>query len=111
MTDASEEILAPIESNSVTRDDVVSMMKTIIDPELYIDIWTLGLIYDIQVLENVLNIRMTFTSVACPAGPQLVGEIKDKAKELGGIKETNVEVVFQPQWQPSEELKALLGIG
>ena len=54
---------------------------------------------------------MTFTSVACPAGPQLVGEIKDKAKELSGISETNVEIVFMPQWQPSEELKALLGIG
>ena len=87
------------------------MMKTIIDPELYIDIWTLGLIYDIDIIENVLNIRMTFTSVACPAGPQLVGEIKDKAKELSGISETNVEIVFMPQWQPSEELKALLGIG
>jgi metal-sulfur cluster biosynthetic enzyme len=97
-------------SSPVTRDEVVAMMKTIIDPELYIDIYTLGLIYDIQVVEDVLNVRMTFTSVACPAGPQLVHEIKEKAKELGGIRETNVEVVFQPQWQPSEELKALLGI-
>ena len=101
---------ATISPSGTTRDDVIAMIKTIIDPELYIDIWTLGLIYDIQIVEDVLNIRMTFTSVACPAGPQLVGEIKDKAKELDGIRETNVEIVFQPQWQPSEELKALLGI-
>lgn len=93
-----------------TRDDVVAMLKTVFDPELYIDIWTLGLIYDIQVEGDVLNIRMTFTSIACPAGPQLVDEIKTKAKELAGIRETNVEIVFQPPWQPSEELKALLGL-
>jgi len=102
---------SPVMGQSTTKDEVISMMKTIIDPELYIDIWTLGLIYDIDIMEDILNIRMTFTSVACPAGPQLVGEIKEKAKELSGIRETNVEIVFQPQWQPSEELKALLGIG
>ncbi len=96
--------------SSTTRDDVVAMLKTIIDPELYIDIWTLGLIYDIEILGDVVNIRMTFTSIACPAGPQLVGEVKGKAEELPGVRETNVEVVFQPPWQPSEELKALLGI-
>jgi len=110
MTEADQTI-SPEAKPSTTRDEVISMMKTIIDPELYIDIWTLGLIYDIDILQDVLNIRMTFTSVACPAGPQLVGEIKDKAKELSGIRETNVEIVFMPQWQPSEELKALLGIG
>jgi metal-sulfur cluster biosynthetic enzyme len=110
MTEESSTIPQP-SGPSVTRDEVISMIKTIIDPELYIDIWTLGLIYDIDIVEETLNIRMTFTSVACPAGPQLVGEIKDKAKELSGIKETNVEIVFQPPWQPSEELKALLGIG
>jgi len=110
MTEQPEPI-SPDAGQPVTRDEVISMMKTIIDPELYIDIWTLGLIYDIDIVNDVLNIRMTFTSVACPAGPQLVGEIKEKAKELTGIRETNVEIVFQPQWQPSDELKALLGIG
>ena len=58
-----------------TRDDVVSMLKTIIDPELYIDIYTLGLIYDISVEAPELQIKMTFTSMACPAGPQLVDEL------------------------------------
>lgn len=101
----------PESGSSATRDEVISMLKTIIDPELYIDIWTLGLIYDINIVGDVLNIRMTFTSVACPAGPQLVGEVKDKAKELSGIRDTNVEITFQPQWQPSEELMALLGLG
>ena len=71
---------------TTTRDDVIAMIKTIIDPELYIDIWTLGLIYDIEILEDVLNIRMTFTSVACPAGPQLVGEIDHDLPGLGVVR-------------------------
>ena len=93
-----------------TRDDVVEVLKTINDPEIMIDIYTLGLIYDIDLREPELNIRMTFTSIACPVGPYIVQEIKDKAKTLAGIEKVNVEVVFQPAWEPSEELKAMLGI-
>jgi metal-sulfur cluster biosynthetic enzyme len=94
-----------------TREEVIEALKRVIDPELYIDVWTLGLIYDIRVEEDLLNIRMTFTSVACPAGPQLVQDIKEKTAELPDIKQTNVEVTFTPPWEPSEDLKAMLGIG
>ena len=93
-----------------TREDVIEIMKSIIDPELYIDIWTLGLIYDIKVQDCTVDIKMTFTSMACPAGPQLVGEIKEKCQNLSDIQKTNVEVVFTPPWEPSEELKAMMGI-
>ncbi len=96
----------------LTKDDVIEALKKVVDPELYIDVWTLGLIYNIDLLEDgILSIKMTFTSVACPAGPQLVQEVKEKTEELEGIKETHVEVVFQPPWTPSEDLKAMLGIG
>ena len=96
----------------VTKDDVIEALKKVVDPELYIDVWTLGLIYNIDLLEEgILSIKMTFTSVACPAGPQLVQDVKEKTEELEGIKETHVEVVFQPPWTPSEDLKAMLGIG
>ena len=103
---------SPLFSKSpmATRDDVVEALKTIIDPELFIDIWTLGLIYDILLENDQLKIRMTFTSPACPAGPQLVEEIKEKTEKLEGIAATNVEVVFRPPWEPSEELKAMLGL-
>ncbi len=54
---------------------------------------------------------MTFTSVACPAGPELVGEVKSKLEASEDIDTASVEVVFDPPWQPSEDLKALMGIG
>ena len=94
-----------------TREEVVEVLKTIYDPELYLDIWTLGLIYDVNLEGDTLNIRMTFTSIACPAGPQLIEQVKERTAEVPGIARTNVEVVFEPPWQPSEELKAMLGIG
>lgn len=95
-----------------SRDEVIEALKLVIDPELYIDVYTLGLIYDINFPEpGEIYIRMTFTSIACPAGPQLVGEVKQKLEALPDVTKAFVEVVFQPPWQPSEELKAMLGIG
>ena len=94
----------------VTEEQVAEAIKTIIDPELYIDIWTLGLIYDIDIQDTKLNIRMTFTSAGCPAGPQLVDQVREKTEALDGVDHTNVEVVFQPPWEPSEELKAMMGL-
>ena len=94
-----------------TKEEIIEKLKQVVDPELYIDVYTLGLIYDILVDNDVVNIRMTFTSVACPAGPQLVQEIKDKLASLPGVRETNVEIVFKPPWEPSEELRGMLGIG
>lgn len=95
-----------------SREEVIEALKAVIDPELYIDVYTLGLIYDINFPEpDEVYIRMTFTSIACPAGPQLVQEVKQKIEALPEVKKAFVEVVFQPPWEPSEDLKAMLGIG
>lgn len=94
----------------IQKDDVIAVLETIMDPEIQIDIWTLGLIYDIKVQDDIIDIRMTFTSMACPMAPQIVEEVKNKTQKLTGIKKTNVEVVFYPPWKPSEELMAVLGL-
>lgn len=99
----------PVE-NTVSKEQVIELIKSIYDPELFIDIWTLGLIYHIDIDENKIAIRMTFTSMACPAGPQLVGEVQDKLKTLPGIETVEVDVVFDPPWEPTEDLKAMMGI-
>jgi len=93
------------------NDRIIEAFKQVVDPELFIDIWTMGLIYGFDLNdEGLLKVTMTFTSVACPAGPQLVGEIKEKTGAVEEVKETDVEVVFQPPWEPSDELKGLMGI-
>jgi len=93
-----------------TKDEIVEAIKTIIDPDLFIDIWTLGLIYDVEVEEKSCKVTMTFTSVACPAGPMLVDQVKTKTEAVEGVDETQVEITFQPPWEPSEDLKAHLGL-
>jgi metal-sulfur cluster biosynthetic enzyme len=93
-----------------TKDNVIEALKTIIDPELYIDIWTLGLIYDIELGESQAKVQMTFTSPACPAGPQLVDQVRQKVTALDGIESAQVQVVFDPPWEPSEDLKAMMGL-
>lgn len=94
----------------ITREDVIGEIRQILDPDLYIDIWTLGLIYDFVISETTIDVTMTFTSVACPAGPQLVHQVKTRLGKLEGIETVNVEIVFDPPWEPSEELKGMMGL-
>ncbi len=86
------------------------MLETILDPELGIDIWTMGLIYDISIISDAaVKILMTLTSPFCPVGPQLKEEVEDALKLLG-FTEITVEITFDPPWTPSAELKAALGV-
>jgi metal-sulfur cluster biosynthetic enzyme len=93
-----------------TRDDVIEAIKTVEDPELFLDIWFLGLIYRIVVDGSRVEIDMTFTSPMCPAGPQLIDEVKTKVSALEGVEEVELQVVFEPQWEPSDDVKAMMGM-
>ena len=96
--------------NMVTKEDVIEVLKKVEDPEIRIDVWTLELIYDVDVIGKKVNIKMTLTTPACPYGPMLIGEIKSKIRELEGIENVDVEVTFDPPWKPSDELRATLGV-
>ena len=93
----------------LTKDDVVEVLKTVEDPELLLDIWFLGLVYNITVEGSKVDIEMTFTSPMCPAGPMLIDQIKSRLGQKGA-NEVNVSVVFNPPWEPSDEVKAMLGL-
>ncbi len=93
------------------KNEIIGVLKKVNDPELHIDVWTLKLIYNIEIKEEIIEIKMTFTSPMCPYGPFLVDQIKSKIKEeLKWVKEVKVEVVFVPVWQPTDEIKEILGI-
>ncbi len=94
----------------ITKEELVeNVFKKYVDPELGIDIWTLGLIYDVKIELDVVKVMLTFTSPFCPYGPQMVGELKERIREKGA-KDVSIEVTFDPPWQPSEELKEMLGV-
>ena len=94
----------------VTKDQVIEVIKTVEDPEIRLDIWFLGLIYSIEIEDKNVKIDMTFTSPMCPAGPQLIDEVKTKVGKLEGVENVDLKVVFSPPWEPSDVVKGLLGM-
>ncbi|MEN9626172.1 MAG: hypothetical protein RL557_500 [archaeon] len=93
----------------LTQEHAIESLKKVIDPELGIDIYTLGLIYGITISGKKVFIKMTFTSPLCPYGPVLVSDVKKNLVEHG-FKEADVEVVFTPMWEPSKEVMMMLGL-
>ncbi len=95
------------------EQEVVRVLKTVFDPEIPVDIYELGLIYEIKVNdEGALNIKMTLTSPACPVAESIPVEVRDKVKGIHGITDVNVELVWEPTWTQdmmSEEAKLQLG--
>ena len=93
----------------ISKEEIIQVLKDFKDPEIGIDLWTLGLIYKVEIDHNSLKIIMTFTSPFCPYGPTMVEELKEIFKKKG-IKIVDIEITFDPVWEPSEELKDILGI-
>ncbi len=94
----------------ITRDDVIKALEQVNDPELNLNLWFLGLIYDIEVHHDAVRIKMTFTTPFCPYGPMLVEEVKSRIMKETGAKHVDVELVFEPRWVPSEDVRAALGV-
>ena len=90
------------------KDAVINALKTVSDPELRLDVWTLGLIYDISIDNDNVTITMTLTSPGCPYGPAIIEAVKTAVKE-DGAAEVTVNIVFDPPWKPPEEVKWAIG--
>jgi len=98
----------------VSKEEVLGVLKTVVDPEIAFNIVDLGLVYDIQVKGNSVSIKMTLTTPACPFGPELIEEVKRKVGVLQGVGTVDVEIVWEPPWAPdkmSDYAKMELGIG
>jgi FeS assembly SUF system protein len=96
------------------RDRVVKILKTCYDPEIPVDIYDLGLIYDLAVSdEGNVDIKMTLTSPACPVAGSLPPEVENKVKAVDGVKDVKVAVVWEPPWKMdmmTEAAKLKLGM-
>jgi metal-sulfur cluster biosynthetic enzyme len=102
-------VKTPDELESIKENGkIIEVMKNVKDPEIDLDIWTLGLIYDIKLKGKKADIIMTFTTPACPAGDQILKEIDKGLRKIGITPK--LDVVFEPFWEPSEEIRAMLGV-
>lgn len=92
---------------------IIDVIKTVYDPEIPVNIYDLGLIYEINLLPNeVVEVVMTLTSPNCPSAVELPGEVEEKVKAVDGVRDVVLELVFEPAWNQemmSEEARLELG--
>ena len=96
-----------------SKEQVIEVLKKVNDPEIQYDIWSLGLIYNVEVDGSKIKILMTFTSPMCPYGPQLLDDVRRQVSAIEGVGEVVVELTFSPVWgtdRMSEDAKIALGI-
>lgn len=112
--DGGEVKLAPGEK--LTPEHVLAAIKPIQDPEIFLSIVDLGLVYGVDVSEDGTKcaVRMTLTGPGCPVGPQILAAVHNTVSRIPGVKEPDVQLVWDPPWNPvvhaSDEAKDALGI-
>ena len=113
-TATQETVAAGGAESDALKEKVVEAIKTCFDPEIPVNIYELGLIYDINVAPSTeVSVKMTLTSPACPSAMSLPGEVEDKIRVMAKPKDVKVEVVWDPPWNPdmmSEAARLQLGM-
>ncbi|MCA9755704.1 MAG: SUF system Fe-S cluster assembly protein [Candidatus Eisenbacteria bacterium] len=111
---SSPESYEPTREDLALRERIVQAMKTVYDPEIPVNIYDLGMVYEIEVQgASKVLVTMTLTSPACPVAGTLPGEVEEKVNEVEGVREGKVELVWDPPWTPdrmSESAKLELGM-
>lgn len=106
--------------SQIKEAKVIEILKQCYDPELPVDLWNLGLIYNIQIQEaydetkSDINIVMSLTTPGCTMGDQIAQDIRNKLEALTEVNQAFIEVTFDPPWNPemiTEEAKKKLGLG
>ena len=97
-----------------TKDQVYEALHACYDPEIPVNIVDLGLIYDVEINEDKVNVKMTLTSPGCGMGAMIASDAQQKILQIPGVSEAKVDLVWDPPWDPSkisDEAKQKLGIG
>jgi len=92
----------------MNKEQIFEALKKVKDPEIGIDIVRLGLIRDVKIDDDGVEILMTLTSPFCPFADKIVQEAEREVKRLEGSGDVRVEITFDPPWEPPEEIKAML---
>lgn len=85
----------------INRDDIINALKTVFDPEIPVNIWDMGLIYDIKIDGKNVVITMTLTSPTCPMMDELVMQVKNAVSRVADVENVDVKLVWKPAWDLS----------
>ena len=98
----------------VTKEQIYEALQDCYDPEIPVNIVDLGLVYDVEVEDDTVAVKMTLTTPGCGMGGMIASNAQSLIMEIPGVKEANVDLVWDPPWDPSrisEEARQKLGIG
>jgi metal-sulfur cluster biosynthetic enzyme len=112
MTDSTPTSTVAPES-SVKPEDVIEVLRQCFDPEIPVNIVDLGLIYDIAIKPERIDIKMTLTALGCPMAADVMADVRDHLLTLPGITDAGVDIVYEPMWTPermTEEARWELGM-
>lgn len=100
-------------SEATLREQIEAQLKTVFDPEIPVNIWELGLVYEVKIKENNrIGIDMTLTAPGCPVAGDIIREVDEKIRNIEGVSDVDVHLTFDPPWtreMMSEEAKLELG--
>lgn len=99
--------------NRILEEQIIEKIKTVFDPEIPVNIYDIGLIYEINIRDDKAHVLMTLTSPNCPVAESLPQEVKEKIEEVEGISEVDLELTFEPPWSMdllTDEAKLELGM-
>ena len=100
-------------TSTLTKNEVLEALQDVYDPEIPINVVDLGLIYDVDVDDGIVEVRMTLTFAGCGMGPYIAQQAEWRIAEMNGVEDVNVELTFDPPWTPdmiTEDGKKLLGL-
>ncbi len=86
----------------IDTDALIAALRTVVDPELHVNVVDLGLIYAVQSKEGEAHVDMTLTSPACPAGPQMIRDAVNALEKVEGVSKAHVKLVMNPPWTPEK---------
>ncbi|MDR3251378.1 MAG: iron-sulfur cluster assembly protein [Tannerella sp.] len=95
------------------EEEIVRMLRTVYDPEIPVNIYDLGLIYNVEVDGGNVAIDMTFTSPSCPVADFIIDDVREKTESIEGVKSAQINLVFEPEWNKdmmTDEAKLELGL-
>ncbi|MEE2884119.1 MAG: metal-sulfur cluster assembly factor [Chloroflexota bacterium] len=101
------------ETVTLTKDEVLEALREVFDPEIPVNVVDLGLVYDLNVEDGDVDIKMTLTFAGCGMGPYIAQQAEWRVAEIEGVEDVNVEMVYDPPWTPdliTEDGKKQLGL-
>ncbi len=102
------------QATTITEENIYSALRECYDPEVPVDIVSLGLVYGVTIVDDWVGVKMTLTSPGCPASNVISQQVKERLKKIPGVADADVRIVWQPEWNSSrmsDEAKKKLGGG